>query len=135
MSYGEKRLVRMVFDEKDFAAGSAEVISFRLPYDEHGNATQGRLVNIGISVTELFANSLGTGGVSLGISGDEDKFADLIVPATQADETVCDVLVDPDAIILADIPADTLVEMNYTLSTDGSTIAGKGIPFVDIYVW
>jgi len=94
-----------------------------------------RLVNVGIAVTETFANGLGGGTMLVGIASDTDKYAKIAIPATQADVTVCDNLVDTDAIILEDIAAGVLVQLTLTQSTDSGTAAGKGRPFIDMYCW
>ena len=41
MSYADKRLVRMTFPEHTFSG--SEIFSTRLPYDELGNATSGKV--------------------------------------------------------------------------------------------
>lgn len=135
MSYGNKKLVRMVMDEFDFGADANEVYSFRLPYDEHGNAQKGRLVNIGVMVTETFSCNSTVASVELGESGDTDAYAKLEIADGTADEDCYDVTDDTDAILDEDIPSGTLLEVNLTQSTDGSGDAGKGMPFFDIYVW
>lgn len=139
MSYSKKQLVRMTFPEHDFGAG-AEVYSFRLPYDEHGNAQQGRLVNVGVMcITETWANdgdgSAPVGGVQIGTADDNDAYAKLVVADATADEDCYDVTDDTDAILDEDIPSGTLVEVNLVQCTDSGTAAGIGMPFVDFYVW
>ena len=135
MSYPDKRLIRMIFDEYDFGNDANEVFSFRLPYDEHGVAQKGRLVNVGVMVTEVFACDSTVASVRVGTAGNNDAFAELNIPDATADEDCYDVSDDTDAILDEDIPADTLVEVNLIQSTDASSDTGKGIPFIDIYVW
>lgn len=135
MSYDDKKLVRMTFPSHDFGAG-AEVMSFYLPPNEDGGQTQGRVVNVGVmAITEAFANDTGGGGVQVGTATDNDAYAKLNIPDATADEACVDINTDADVILSEDIPAGTLVEINCTQSTDASTAAGIGIPFIDIYVW
>jgi len=135
MSYDGKKLVRMTFPSHDFGAG-AEVLSFYLPPNEHGEQTKGRVVNVGVmAITEAFANSTGGGTIQIGTATDNDAYAKLNIPDETADEACVDINTDADVIISEDISAGQLVEINCTQSTDADTAAGIGIPFVDFYVW
>ena len=139
MSYSEKKLVRFSFPSHDFGDG-AEVLSFVLPKSPSGKNQQGQIVNVGVMChTETWANdgNSGTvvGGIHVGIASDTDKYAKLIVADATADEAVFDVDDDTDAIIVENIPAGTLLELNMVQCTDTGAAAGMGIPFIDMYVW
>ena len=134
MSYSNKHLFVKTFPEHDFGAG-AEIYSFRLPLNEHGVAMKGRLVNAGVHITETFANDQGGGTLQIGTAADNDAYALVNIADGAADEDCYDVTDDTDAILEEDIAAGTLIEVNCTQSTDSSTAAGKGMPFVEIYCW
>jgi hypothetical protein len=135
MSYGDKKLVRVNFPEFDFGADANETYCFRLPKDEHGNNQQGELVNIGLSITETFACDGTAASVELGSTSDADAYAKLTIADAAADNDCFDVSDDTDAIISANIAAGALLKVTLTQSTDGSSDAGKGMPFFDFYVW
>lgn len=135
MSYSNKHFIRHDFPLFDFGAGADEVMSFRVPKDEHGNDQQARIVNIGVAVTEVFATVSGDATMEVGTSGNTDAFGLLTIPDASADEDVIDVSDDTDAILDADIPAGTLVEVNFKHGTESGGVTGQGIPLIDMYVW
>jgi len=136
MSYSNKQLIRINFPSFDFGDTGSETMSFKIPKDEHGNDQKARLVDIGLMVTETFVTTTLEGAIEVGTAGDNDAYGKLNITDSTADEACFNVDNDTDAILDEDIPSGTLVEMNFTCGTTGAgTLAGKGIPYVDIYVW
>ena len=91
----------------------------------------GVLKEIGVVVSEatVFASTLGS--VAVGIAADADEFGILNIPTASAQNAVVNTGVDTDAIIDADIPADTAVLVTLTEGT-GASLAGQGYPYVII---
>lgn len=121
MSYSNPNRRTYHFANVDFGAGDTAQ-SFQGP---KGKA--GRLIAIHLSATETFNSVTTDANIQCGTAADPDAFA-LFVPgdvaATDAVSTD-DGVTDADAIISADIPADTQVEMTFTAPT-GGTPAGIG---------
>jgi len=134
--YSKKRLIRQQFETFDFGGGADEVFSLRLPKNENGGNMQGQLVNVGVMVTEVI-NADTAPTVQVGTAADNDAYAKLEIADGTADEDCFDVSDDTDAILNANIPAGTLVEINYTAGsgTSGGAVTGQGMPFLDMYVW
>jgi len=135
MSYSKKHLVRMNLPLFDFGGAANEIISFRIPKDEHGNDQQARIVNVGAAITEAIATSSGNATFEVGTAEDNDAYAKLTIPDNSVDEDVIDVSDDTDAILDESIPAGTLGEINLKYGTQASGLTGQGIPFIDMYVW
>lgn len=93
---------------------------------------KGRLREIGVAVTEVFACDATNAQVDVGTSADGDAFGRLNIPDLSADNTVVNSGDDTDAIIDADIPADTCVHVTCTDGTDGTAVTGQGYPYVII---
>jgi hypothetical protein len=135
MSYAKKKLMRIDFPLFDFGGtANTEIMSFKIPKDENGNAQRAVLVDVGVMITEatVFATTLGT--VKVGLAADDDEFALLNIATAVADAACFNVDNDADAIIDEDIPSGSLVQMTFAPGT-GAGLAGIGIPYVDIYVW
>ena len=129
--YDEKKVFSKTLGEFDFGGGAAEVFQFRLP-----PGYSGRLINIGVSATEVFAVNTASATVEVGTTADPDAYGKLIVPDAVADLDFYDTSDDTDAIILAEpIPADELVKVTLTNGTDDSSVTGKGIPQLDFEIW
>lgn len=135
MGYSDKQLVRVNLPLFDFGGAAVETMSFRLPNDEHGNAMQGRVVGVGVMVTEVFAADTTPGTVELGTAADADAYAKLSIPDGTADNDCFDVTDDTDAIITEAIASGTLLKVTLTNGTDASAVTGQGIPYFDIYCW
>ena len=92
---------------------------------------KGRLIDIAVGITEatVFATTLGS--VAVGTSADADAYGILNIPTGAADNTVVNKLDDTDAIIAADIPAETAVHVTLTEGT-GAALAGQG--YVSVYI-
>lgn len=108
----------------DFGGGAAETMSFRIP-DE----MSAELIKIGVMVTETFATDTTTGSVQLGTAADADAYAKLVIPDGTADNDCFDETDDTDAIISANISANSLVRVTLTNGTDSTAVAGQGVPF------
>ena len=92
---------------------------------------KGRLKGIGVAISEatVFATTLGH--VQVGTTADADAYGKLNIATGTAVNTVFNEGDDTDAIISADIPADTIVVITLTEGT-GAGLAGKGFPCVHI---
>jgi hypothetical protein len=92
---------------------------------------KGKLRDIGVAITEatVFATTLGH--VQVGISTDLDAYGKLNIATGTAAQTVFNSGDDTDAIIDADIPADSVVTVTLTEGT-GAGLAGQGAPVVVI---
>lgn len=121
--YADKSYYNVTFEEFDFGADADEIYSFRLP-----PGCRGRLINIGISVTEEFACATTVASIKLGTAADDDAYATLNIADETADKDYFDVSDDTDAITEDEIAADTLLQVTLTQSTDDSSDAGKGHP-------
>lgn len=135
MGYSDKQLVPMIFPAFDFGGDADEVISFRLPPRDNGDAMQGQLVNVAVMVTETFACATTAASISIGTAADADAYALLTIADETADLDFFDKSDDTDAIISADIAAGTLIQMTLTQSTDDSADAGIGYPVLYFYAW
>jgi len=129
--YDDVKVFSKTLNEFDFGGGAAEVLQVRLP-----PGYTGRLLNIGVSVTETFADDTTSADVQCGTTADPDAYGKLVIPDGTADLDFFDSSDDTDAIILAEpIPADSLVKITLTNGTDSGTVAGKGHPQLDFEIW
>lgn len=121
--YDNPKTLVFKFPSHDFGGG-AGAASFKLP-----PGMKGRIVDVGVTdVTEAFTNTTTPGYVRVGTASDADAYAQLdcgTVAATDTRNTVD----DTDAIIDADLPADTQIEVTFVAPT-GGTPAGIGCAFV-----
>jgi len=112
-------------DFGDGSGGAVDAMSFRLP-----TGYRGRLVKIGVAVTETFACDTTAACVKLGTSSDDDAYAKLNIADGTADLDFFDETDDTDAIIDEDIPADTLLKLTTAVGVDAATEAGMGHPML-----
>lgn len=110
----------------DFGAG-AGAVSFKGPPGK-----KGKLLDVGVHVTETFNAVTTPGYVRVGTAADPDAYAELNMGAA-ADTNTWNTQDDTDAIIDPDLPADTQIEVAFVAPT-GGTPAGIGTPFV-IVAW
>lgn len=105
----------------DFGAGALANASFKGP-----KGKKGRLIDIEVSnITEAFANDTSGGEVRVGTTGDADAYAQMAVAdATAIGDVFRATQDDTDAIIDADLPADTQIEVTATQCVDGTLAAG-----------
>jgi hypothetical protein len=121
MSYSDPDRRSYTFANVDFGAGDSAQ-SFQGP---KGKA--GRLISIHLSATETFNSVTTDANIQVGTAADPDAYALFVPGDVAATDSVCsdDGVTDTDAIINAEIPADTQVEMTFTAPT-GGTPAGIG---------
>ena len=130
-SYDDVRLMSFTFPEWDFGDGdTVDNLSFRLP-----TGRPGRLVKIGVMVSETFACDSTAAQVEIGTAADPDAYAKLVIADGAADVDFFDETDDTDAIISGDIAADTLIEVTPTAGADSSTAAGKGLLVLEFEVY
>ena len=108
----------------DFAA-AADALAIKGPPGKTG-----RLVDIGVAVTEVFNAVTTPAFVRLGTSGDADAYAELNMGAA-ADTDYWNTQDDTDAIIAETLPADTQIEVALVQNTGGTP---TGIGHVHISV-
>ena len=128
MSYSNP-LVTTYLDpvEQDLGAGTGTAWSFKGP-----SGKQGSIVDIGMQITETFADDSTTGKVLVGTTADPNAYCQLeIADATAATDTF-NVQNDSDAIISEAIAADTQIEVTFIQCVDSGTAAGKGYPYVTV---
>ena len=130
MAYDDINRMCVSLPEFDFGGGAAETFSFRLP-----TGYRARLVKIGVAITEVFATDTTEGSVEVGTAADADAYAKLSIADEAADNDFYDETDDSDAIIDADIAADTLIRITLTNGTDSGTVSGKGIPMLYFEVY
>jgi len=127
MSYSNPKTCVYNFPNMDFgAAAGATTHSLGGP-----SGMKGRLVEVGVAATEVFVTATTLAHVQVGTSADLDAYAKLNIPTASADNTVINSGDDTDAIIDADIPADTCVHVTLTEGT-GASLTGQGYPYVII---
>ncbi len=123
MPYDEYKTAVVTLPSFDFGGGAAEVFSLRLP-----TGWDARLVKIGVAITETFAVDTGEANFQLGTAADPNLYAQLNIPDAAADLDFYDETDDTNAIISEDITHDTLLRVTLTNGTDGTAVAGQGIP-------
>lgn len=128
MSYDLPRQLTYSLGLHDFGAG-AGVRHIKAPTTKQ-SSTRGKLVSVAVDTTEAFTADTTAGFVRVGTAADPDAFAELNMSTalinvwwSEADDT--------DAIIDADIPAGTIVEVDFVAPT-GGTPAGIGYVYVSI---
>lgn len=128
MAYDDRFIVdHTPYGNYDFGADADEIVAFRGP-----PGFRGKLLNVGVGVTEEFACASTTAKVQVGTADDPDAYAQLEIADETADADFFDVSDDTDCILDADIPADTLVQVKMIQATDNSADAGQGVPHVTI---
>ena len=128
MSYSQPWTCMYNFPVMDFGA-TAGVTTHQIA----GPAgKKGRLIEVGIITTEAFLDDTLEAAVEVGIIGDLDEHAKLNITDGTAINTVFNSGDDTDAIIDADISADTALQVTLTEGTDGSGVTGQGQVYVII---
>lgn len=118
MAYNNPRTVTYSFNH-DFGAGS-DALAIKGP-----TGMKGRIIDIGVMVTETFNAVTTPAYVRMGTTTDADAYAELNM-GTAADTNYYNTQDDTDAIIDADLPADTQIEVALVAPT-GGTPAGIGV--------
>lgn len=124
MSYDNAQIITYSLGLHDFGAGSDD-LAIKGP-----TGKKGRIVDIGVMVTETFTATTTPGYVRLGTAADADAYAELGM-GVAADTNYWNILDDTDAIIAADVPADTQIEVALVAPTGGTP---AGIGWVNISV-
>lgn len=128
MSYSDPRAyIYQDTVETDFAAGTGTAWSFKGP-----SGKKGSLKNIGVHVTETFADDTITGKVLVGTTADPNAYGQLEIDDTTAAANAYNNQDDTDAVISDALPADTQIEVTYVQATDTGTAAGKGYAYVEV---
>ena len=128
MSYDNPRSLMYNFPEMDFGAtAGATVHTIAGPL-----GMKGVLVDVGVASSEVFACDATVAHVQVGTSADADAYGKLQVADGTADNSVFNSVDDTDAVIAADIPANTAIHVTLTEGTDGTAVTGKGFPYVVI---
>ena len=126
MSYPHGRVITYKSNVvQDLGAGVGTAWSFKGP-----KGKVGRIIDVGMHITETFTADTLAGMVLVGTEGDPNKYAQLemgLAAATNFWNTVD----DTDAILIETLPADTQVEVTHSSPTDG-TPAGIGWPQVSV---
>jgi hypothetical protein len=126
-TYDKPLAVAYNFPNMDFGASSGATV-----HTIAGPAgMKGRLLDIAVGVTEVFETVTTLAHVQVGTSADADAYGKLNIPQASADNTVVNSTDDPDAILVADIPAETAVHVTLTEGT-GASLTGQGYPTVYI---
>jgi hypothetical protein len=86
-------------------------------------------------LTETVAADTTAPTVKLGTAADDDAYANLVINAGAADNDCWDETDDTDAIISANIDADTLLKVTLTHAVDATAAAGAGVPFFVFEIW
>lgn len=118
MSYDKGEMITYNLGLHDFGAGG-DALAIKGPVGKTG-----RLVDIGVAVTETFNQVTTPGYVRLGTGADPDAYAELNMAAA-ADTDYYNTQDDTDAIITETLPADTQIEVALVAPT-GGTPAGIG---------
>jgi hypothetical protein len=131
MAYDKRQLLTVCLPNYDYGDGaSVDVTSFEFP-----PGYQGRLIDIGIAVTETFACDNTPASISVGTASDPDAYGKLNIADATADTDYFNSANDADAIISESIPAGTQIEITPAVGVDASTEAGKGNGFVIFEIW
>lgn len=87
---------------------------------------QGIVLDIGVSVTEIFATDATEGTLNLGATAGAAEYAALSIPDATAAGDHYGSADDTDAITGTHIPADQQVEVTVDVGTDAGTETGQG---------
>ena len=128
MSYSQALMTTYSYGhDNDMGNGTAVDWSFKGPAGK-----QGKLIDIGLHVTETFADDATEAYIAVGTSSDPDAYGKLNIPDGTALTNCFNVQDDTDAIISEALPADTQIEVSVVEGTDSGTAAGKGYGYVSV---
>jgi len=114
--------------EQDFGAGTGTAWSFKGP-----SGKQGMLKNVGLQVTETFADDQTTGKVLVGTTADPNYYAQLEIADGTATTDDFNNQDDSNVILVEALPADTQIEVTFVQCVDSGTAAGKGYPYFETF--
>ena len=114
--------------ETDFGAGTGTAWSFKGP-----SGYQGSLKDIGLHVTETFADDQTTGKVLIGTTADPNYYGQLeVTDGTAATETWNN-QDDTNCVLVEALPADTQIEVTYVGTTDTGTNTGIAFNYIETF--
>lgn len=129
--YDNLKVVAYTFGSWDFGDGATvDVRTFRLP-----PGYKGRLLSVGVSVTETFACAVTDAILEVGTIADPNAYASVTIPDGTADLDFFDQTDDTDAVIAANIAAGSLIALKGTVGAAAVTAAGMGIPILTFEIW
>ena len=122
MSYDNPMTLLHQFGEVIDFGDDADVVR----YIKGPPGKKGMLKSVSIETMEAFACTTTPAAIEVGTAGDDDAYANLLIADLTADNVVFSELDDTDAIISPAMPADTLIKVTMTQSTDNSSDTGQG---------
>lgn len=125
MAYDEGIVCTYSFEVFDFGAAADKALAIKPP----AGFSRGRILDVGVAVTEVFAGTSTPARVRIGTATDPDAYVELNITSAGAGAAAAtdyfNTLDDTDAIIEADIPSATQLEVAFVAPTGGS-ITGQG---------
>ena len=113
---------------QDLGAGTGTSWSFKGP-----KGKQGMLKNIGIHVTETFADDQTTGKVLVGTTADPNYYGQLEIADGTANTDTFNNQDDTNCVIIEALPADTQIEVSFIQCVDSGTAAGIGYVYFETF--
>ena len=129
MSYSNPVTTRIQSGDVQDLGGTPTAYSFKGP-----TGMQGTIIDIGIEVTETFADDTLEACFNVGTSSDADAYAKLNITDGTALTDTFNIQDDTNAIISEALPADTQIECKPVVGVDSGTEAGIGYPYV-VVAW
>lgn len=126
MSYSNPNSVTYAFNAVDFGVDGG-TFAIKSP-DGFEN---GRLVDVGISVTETFTVTTAVSTIRIGVSTDLDAYATLNITTAAAAQSYFNTENDTDAITDPDLPGDTTILITCSSALTASP-AGIGNVYVTV---
>lgn len=124
--YDSLKTMTITLPKYDYGDGATvDTCSCKLP-----SGCAGRLVEIGLMALETFACDNTAASISVGTAADPDAYGKLNIADGTADTDCFTSADDTDAIISAEIPADTQIEITPAVGVDSGTEAGMGIGYI-----
>ena len=123
MSYSNPVTTRIQSGDVQDLGGTPTAYSFKGP-----TGMQGTIIDIGIEVTETFADDTLEACFNVGTSSDADAYCKLNITDGTAITDTFNIQNDTDAIIVEAIPADTQIECLPVVGSDAGIEAGMGYP-------
>lgn len=124
MAYNNPDVITYSLGSHDFGAGGAD-LAIKAPK----GYTQGRILDVGVAVTETFTATTTPAYVRVGTGADPDAYVELNM-GTAAATDYYNTADDTDAIINADV-TDTQLEVAFVAPT-GGTPAGIGLVSITV---
>ena len=125
MSYSNPVTTRIQSGDVQDLGGTPTAYSFKGP-----TGMQGTIIDIGIEVTETFADDTLEACFNVGTSSDADAYAKLNITDGTAITDTFNIQNDTNVIVDEALPADTQIECTPVVGVDSGTEAGIGYPYV-----